>query len=231
MQNEIKDTLKKHIQYVKGVGEARAKLFQNLNIFTIEELITHFPREYEDRRHLKKIFQLEDGESCSFEGIIASSVIESRIRQNLSVFKLFIEDETATIMAFWFNQDYIKKVFKPGDTYIFFGKISRKTKSFEVQNPVYEKVTSKEISAETSTELKNSCRIIPIYPATERLTQNVIRSVIEHSLKLVIGNLEEVLSEEVRNRYTLSEVNDAMHNIHFPKSFEDFLNARRRLVF
>ena len=223
MQNRIGEILKKPSQFLKGVGESRARLLHNLNIYTVEDVITHFPREYEDRSNLKLISQLEDGDACSFEGVIASSVTESRPRKGLVIYKLHIKDYTGTIMAVWYNQHYIKNTFSHGENYIFFGKVTKKYRTFEVINPVYEKVENK--------ERKNTCRIVPVYPATANLTQGVIRAVIGCALELVCGKMEDIIPQYIRNRYNLSEINYSIQNIHFPKSEADFKNARYRLVF
>lgn len=223
MKNDINEILNKPIQYLKGIGESRAKLFQRLNLFTVEDILTHFPREYEDRSNLKKIAELEDSEECAFEGIIMSKVSESRPRKGLSIYKIYIKDESGTIIASWFNQSYIKNVFNVGESYVFYGRISRKYRSLEVQSPVYEKVDEK--------EMKNTCRIIPVYSSTMNLSQNLIRAAISNALKLIAGNMEEILPERIRNRYKLAEINYSMENIHFPKSESDFNNARKRLVF
>jgi len=223
MREDIKDILKKPVRYLKGVGESRAALFQKLDIYTIEDVITHFPREYEDRSSLKSIAQMEDGETCAFEGEIASPVTESRPRRGLTIQKVCIKDGTGVITAIWFNQSYIKNILRPGERYVFYGKISRKYRSLEVQNPVYEKVLEG--------EMKNVCRIVPVYPSTGKLTQNMIRSTIRNALELVVGNLEETLPRWVRNSCYLSEINYAIKNIHFPDSEQAFREARYRLVF
>lgn len=217
------DVLKKSIQYLKGVGESRARLFHKLGIYTVEDMITHFPREYEDRSSFKKIFQLEDGESCAFEGVVTSKANEIRPRRGLSIYKLQIRDETGTVTATWFNQDYIKNVFNAGESYVFYGKISRRYGGIEIQNPVYEKIGN--------SEMKNTCRIIPIYPATAQLTQNVLRGIISNALQLVAGSMDEIIPQWIKNKYRLSEINYSIQNIHFPKTDEDFKNARYRLVF
>ncbi len=224
MQNNCNELLKKPVQYVKSVGESRAKLFHKLNIFTIEDLVTYFPRQYEDRTSFKKIAQLEDNESCTFEGIIASPVSENRIRKGLTLYKATIKDETGVIVATWFNQAFIKNVFKPGESYVFFGKVTRKFRTFEIQSPVYEKVVQDK-------ELKNTCRIVPVYGATAKLTQNMIRSVIGNALEMTVGSFDETIPQWLRSRYHLSELNYCLKNIHFPQSDMDFKNARYRLVF
>jgi len=220
---ETNDILKKPITEIKSVGEARAKLFAKLNIFTVEDVITHYPREYEDRTALKKINELLDQESCSFKGTIASAVFETRFKKNLTVYKVHIKDETGIITAVWYNQRFIKNIFHIGEKYMFFGKISRKYGMLEVLSPVYEKIDEK--------DEKNPCRILPIYPATSKLTQNIIRTTVKNALDMVSNQLDEVLPKSIKRTYCLSDINYSINNIHFPKSFEDYKNSRYRLAF
>jgi len=222
MGSEKKELLKKPLRYLKGVGEARAALFHKLGIFTVGDIITHFPRNYEDRSSLKKIAELKDGEKCSFEGVISSEVIESRPRKGLLLSRVLISDGTGYINGVWFNQSYLKKNFVKGDRYIFYGAVTRK-RSFEVVNPVYEKIGGK--------APVNTCRIVPIYPSTGKLTQNAIRSVIRNALEYAAGSLEEILPKWMLDDYNLVNIEYAIQNIHYPQSDEAFLKARRRLVF
>lgn len=223
MNKDIKDILNKPLQFLKGVGESRARLFQRLGIFSIEDVITYFPRDYEDRSELKKIIQIEDGESCSFKGTIISNVIENRPRKGLTIYKVNITDNTGVVTATWFNQNYIKNVFSVGEDYIFYGRISRKFRNIEVQNPVYEKIIEG--------EMEKTCRIVPVYPSTANLTQNIIRSSIKNALQATKGKFEEIFPQWINEKYFLSEINYSIENIHFPNSMEDFKNARYRLVF
>jgi ATP-dependent DNA helicase RecG len=219
----IKEVMKKPLNYLKGIGEVRERLFYKLGIFNIENIISYFPRDYEDRNNIKKINMLEDDEKCGFEGEISSRVTESRPRRGLLISKLVIKDETASIIASWFNQPFIKNVFRPGERYKFFGRIIRKFNTLEIQNPIYEKAGEE--------KSKNMCRIVPIYPSTLDLSQNIIRSAVKSAMEVVNGDIEETLPPWVRTSYDLPEINYAFSNIHFPISFEDFKNARYRLVF
>lgn len=214
--------LKKPVQYLKGVGQTKAALFQRLGIFSVGDVITHYPRDYEDRSKLKKIAELQDGEQCSFEGVIASKVVESRPRRGLLLSRVSISDGTGLINALWFNQSYLKNNFKVGDKYIFYGTITRK-RTFEVLNPVYERANEN--------DPVNTCRIVPVYPATGRLTQNAIRTVIRSALEFAGGAIEEVLPQWILDTYRLEGTKYAINNIHYPESDGAFLKARERLVF
>ena len=220
--NKSHNLLGKPLQYLKGVGDVKAALFQRLGIFTIEDVITHYPRDYEDRSRLKKIIQLEDAQKVSFEGVIASKPVESRPRRGFVITRVSIVDETGLINAIWFNQPYLKNYFKKGEKYIFYGTITRK-RTFEVLNPVYEKISE--------SGPVNTCRIVPIYPSTGRLTQNAIRAVIRSALEYAGDELIEFLPEWICKEYNLVDSRFAIHNIHYPDSDNAFQRARERLVF
>jgi ATP-dependent DNA helicase RecG len=223
LHEDINNILKKPIQSLKGIGESRAKLFHKLGIDTVEDLISYYPRTYEDRSNVKKIADLLDDESCSFEAVISSPVRENRIRRGLVIYKVRISDDTADASAVWFNQSYLKNKFTVGEKYYFYGKASRKFGKIEVQNPVFEKATL--------IEARNTCRIMPVYGTTAGLTENILRLAIRNALKLVGNNLHEFLPKIIRDKNHLSEINYAIGNIHFPETDHDFSNARYRLVF
>ncbi|HHV59767.1 MAG TPA: ATP-dependent DNA helicase RecG [Clostridiaceae bacterium] len=222
MQLKVSNIFEKPIRYLKGVGEERAKLFAKLGIYTVEDVITHFPRDYEDRRTIKPIAVLFDGEACSVEGTVLSKVQVSRPRKSLAIYKLQVRDNTGILTVTWFNLHYIKNAFKPGETYLFYGKVNRKFNYIEMLNPVYEKKDE---------EMQNMCCIVPIYPSTKNLTQNIIRKVIRTALDSIDNTIPDPLPEWIRSKYHLSEINYCIQNIHFPRSEEDFRNARYRLVF
>ncbi len=214
--------LKKPLRYLKGVGEVKAALFQRLDIFTIGDVITHYPRNYEDRSRLKKIIELEDGEKASFEGAIASKPVESRPRRGFVITRVGIVDDTGLIKGIWFNRPYLKSYFTKGERYIFYGAVTRKG-TFEVLNPVYEKLSE--------SGPVNTCRIVPIYPATGKLTQNAIRAVIRSALDHAGEELTEFLPEWICKDYLLVDRLFAINNIHYPESDSAFQRARERLVF
>lgn len=217
----MNDILNKCITAVKGIGAKRAGLFNKLGIFNVGDLIFYYPRDYEDRSRIKKIAQLEDGEKCAFIGVIDSRVREKHIRKGLSIYEVSVKDDTGKITAVWYNQHFIKNVFKMGDKYIFYGMISRKFNSLEIQNAIYEREDKKD----------KLMGIVPVYPSTKGLTQNIIRSSIKAALELTDGKFEEVLPEWIKKEYSLLGLDYSISNIHFPKSNDDFIKARYRLVF
>ena len=215
--------LKNEIQYIKGVGPNRAKLLNKLGIYTLEDLITYYPRGYEDRSKPRAIASLTNGEEALIEAIVVSRMSEQRIRRNMVIYKLIVRDETGTCLLTWFNQSYLKTKFILGQKYKFYGKVAIKGTRIEMNSPVYD-------AQETS---KNTGKIIPLYPATFGLAQTTIRQVMENGLKIAREEnlFEETLPDYIREEYKLEDTKTATEQIHFPKTFEEFEKARKRLVF
>lgn len=186
----------------------------------MEDLITYFPRDYEDRSKPRNIEDLEDGEYGLIKAIVMSRMNSVRIHGGRSMQKIMVRDETGACQITWFNQPYLKDKFIPGETYFFYGKASVRLGRIDMTSPVYDAENSK----------KNTGKIIPLYPSTYGLSQNTIRTIIENGLK-DIGTLEETLPNKVLQVKKLLGRNEAIHQIHFPEDFSKFKEARDRLAF
>ena len=138
----------------------------------------------------------------------------------MTLYKLIVRDDTATCQITWFNQSYLKNKFKIGETYKFYGRVKRIINQTEIMSPVYDEQYS----------CKNTGKIIPIYRSTYELSQNVLRQIIQNSLREV-KHIDETLPEYIIKKYGLLEINEAVKNIHFPESFNKYREARNRLVF
>lgn len=212
--------LLKDAKYIKGVGPNRIKQLNSLGIYTLEEVISYYPRGYENRGIKKDIAELVDGEDALIEAKCVSRMTEIRIRKNMTIYKLVVRDETATCTLTWFNVPFLRKRFIVGDTYKFFGKVKRKLNQIEMMTPIIDEQDSN----------KNTGRIIPIYPSTYNLSQNILRKIIENALEEA-DVLPETIPEYLIKEYKLMGINEATKQIHFPNSFEDYNKARTRLVF
>ena len=212
--------LKKDVKYVKGVGPNRVKLLNKLNIFTLGDLITYYPRGYEDRSKPKNMLECIDGEEALIEAIVVNRMTEIRLKGK-TMYKLQVRDESGIGTAIWFNQSYLKNKFQVGKKYKFYGKISNAFGKITIQSPVFEEEEKN----------NNTGKIIPIYPLTYQLSQNVLRKIIENGLKEVEGGLQETLPSYLLEEYHLQNLQQAMKHIHFPNEFKDFTIARKRLVF
>ena len=156
--------LNKQVQYVKNVGPNRVKLLNKLNIDTIYDLITYFPRNYEDRGIAKRLSDCQDGEEVLVKGVAITKVSEIFARK-LKMYKLIVRDGETPLTITWYNQSYLKNIFKIGHTYNFYGKVEIKAGRYEMKSPIFDE----------SGENKNTGKIIPIYPLTFGISQNTIR--------------------------------------------------------
>ena len=236
MEGEIiksEDILSYPISSLKGIGAVREKLFKKLGIFTVRDLINHFPRDYEDRSKLVKIKDLKDEEAAAFIGTVASrvKVLHYGNTKYLTIQKVEVSDETGKASVIWFNQPYLKNVFKIREKYFFYGRVKRSKNSIEIQNPIYEKIGEALDQNTDHEQLKKISRIMPVYPTTSGLTQTVIRTAVEESLNLVEGYLYDPLPYYIREKYKLAEYSFSIYNIHFPCNNEALKTARKRLAF
>ena len=115
----------KDIRYIKGVGPTRVELLNKLGIYTLEDVITYFPRDYEDRGKFKLISELQNEETAAFKAVVISKVSENRIRKGMTIYKSIARDETGSVILTFFNQSYLKNTLQVGKEYAFFGKIKK----------------------------------------------------------------------------------------------------------
>ncbi len=210
----------KSILTLSGIGEKRGEDFAKRGIETIEDLLFYFPRNYEDRTKFTEISDSIPGENVCIKAKVFAPVKETRIRKNFTIYSMVVFDDSGAITVVWYNNRFVKNAFKSGDELVFYGKVSASGRKKELQNPVYEKADKQRFIG----------KIVPIYPLSGALTQNVVRSAIENALEAA-GRLEEYLPWQLRQKYNIAEINYAMQNIHFPKDFESYEIARRRFIF
>ena len=215
--------LNEDVKYVKGVGPNRVQLLNKIGIFTLKDLITYYPREYEDRSKIKNICECQNGEDTVIEAVAVSRLANTRIGKGKTIQKLQVRDETGLATITWFNQPFLNTKFYVGKKYRFYGRINEQFGRVEMVSPVFDDIR----------ETNNTGKIIPIYPLTFKLTQNILRKIIENGLEIVKenGGLKETIPSYILNKYDLVEINKATNSIHFPQNNEDFKNARKRLVF
>jgi len=226
---------KSDIQYVKGVGPARAKLLNRLGIFTVEDLLYYFPFRYEDRGNLKSIKELYKSSNPGFttvQGKIVSSRVIVTPRQRKKIFEAIIGDDTGYITAKWFNQSFLKDVLRNGSTVVVSGHVKSDYSGYGIcmEGPEFEVIGSED------NDLIHTGRIVPVYHLTNGISQKVVRSIIKGVLDS--SSIPEILSPELLVRYNLPELNNAINDVHFPPEGTclDTLNngetiAYNRLVF
>jgi len=213
---------KDSVRYLKGIGEKRAELFQRLGVSTLEELLYHLPRGYEDRTNVRDIDRLVEGESVCVRVSLAGGIRSFRARTGARVIQTSMTDGTGVMTVTWFNAPYVEKQLRSGEEFMLFGKIGLRGRMPEMINPVMEDITR----AGNTTG-----KIMPIYPCTAGLTQRNIREAVQNALTALDEPLPEILPEAIRKAYGLMDISQAIQEVHMPESFGNFEEARRRLAF
>ena len=209
------------IRYIKGIGEQRAKALNKLGIATLRDLISWFPRKYDDRREAKRIADLVPGETACVAAMIASPPKVSHIRKGMDLVKVRAVDETGVLDITFFNQTWLKNNLLQGETYIFFGKAEGNLLRKTMASPIVEQEGRGEFTG----------RIVPIYPLTAGVSQLILSRSIRQGLDACADILPDVLPDEVRQAHHLCRIGYAYENIHFPEDETALDLARRRLAF
>ena len=222
------------VQYIKGVGPARAKLLKRLGIETLEDIFYYIPWRYEDRRHLKKISGLQFGSHETTVCEVVSSEIITTPRKRMKIFELTVTDGTGFLKSRWFNQAYLSRYFKKGQKVILSGMVKGNPyggAGLEMENPDFELYGNDDALVHTS-------RIVPVYKATEGISPKQIRSLMFNTARSCASVIEDCVPGEILGRYGLKPLRWALKEIHFPEECNDMgsLNsgvsqAHRRLVF
>ena len=210
------------VRYIKGVGEAREKLMVKLGICTLYDLVSFFPRGYEDRTQFKKIDSLALGETVCVRAMAAADPQLTHIRTGLDLIKLRAVDDTGTLDITFFNQGYIKDTIKQGETYIFYGKIAGTLLHPSMANPSFEHdAISGGITG----------RLIPVYALTAGISQKIMMNAVRSGLDKCGDELPDILPENTVRRHELCRARFAYENIHLPADAMSLELARKRLIF
>ena len=209
------------ITLLKGIGPSKAKLFENLNIFTLGDLICHFPRGYEDRTRLVTIDKLEVDQPACFKAMVMNTPRTSHIRKGLDLTKVQIADHTARLNVTFFNNKYAAQNLVYGKEYVFYGAVSGDFIGYSMTNPVFEALEAQPVTTR---------RVLPIYPLTAGLTNAAMLKAVRQALA-VCDVPEEILPESVRSHYGILPARRAYQAIHEPASMAEAELAKRRLIF
>ena len=213
--------LQTDVRYIKGIGEARAKALSKLGIATLQDLIGYFPRRYEDRTMTRTIRELELGETVCVRAMIANDPVASRISGGRTVVKARAVDDSGALDLTFFNQEYRKNSLHRGETYIFCGKVEGNLLARRMINPIVEQERQQVLTG----------HIVPIYPLTAGVSQNLLYKAVGQGLTACRHLLTDCLPDAVRQEHQLCHSGYAYENIHFPADAEALNLARRRMVF
>ena len=213
--------LARPVKGLRGVGSEREAQLARLGLFTVEDLLLHRPRRYEDRRHFRTIAEMQLDEPATTRGRIIALGLKRFRQGQKSVFEIILEDATGRLHCRWWNLPFMQNYFAMGDEVFVFGKLlSRKPRT--IDHPETEVIEGGEES------LVHINRIAPIYPLTEGLPQRWLRSLIWRTLQQYEPELREPWPKLVLKDFPARA--NAIHMLHFPEAMEDIEPARHRLA-
>ena len=207
-----------NIKYLKGVGEKRAKMLEKLDIFTVGDLLRHYPRSYRKWSDYVEISEANIGDTCCIKAIAGKTPTGVKIRQGMTIFKTDATDGKNVIRITVFNNKYMAQSIEQGKEYYFYGKISGN-------------LYSKEMTVSEIADVQKTSSVSPIYPLTQGINSKYLSKLILTALNMNNSILTEVIPLEIRESRCLMEINKAVKQIHFPDSDDLLSEARRRLVF
>jgi ATP-dependent DNA helicase RecG len=224
------------IQFCKGIGPKRAELLQKLGVTTMDDALSYLPWRYEDRGNLKKIGRLSYGSFETVSGEVVSAEVVQTKRQRVKVFELVVTDRSGMLVGSWYNQPFMKKMFRPGQRVILSGVVKSnpyRSGLPQMDNPEFELMGEDETD-----DLIHAGRTVPIYRATAGLSVRAIRTMMKTILDSCAGSVRETLPDFLIKKYSLMPASEALSEAHFPTKEKDLavLNrgtsaAHRRLSF
>lgn len=204
------------IRYLKGVGEKTARLYNKLGIFTVDDLIRHYPRKYLDYSNTVSVKDAPPDTPVFIKATMITPVKESMIRKGLTLYKCNFSDGETVIRVTIFNNKYLAKALRTFDDYILYGKVEKNFTSASMSSPQIERADKAEVH--------------PVYPTTEKLSVKAISNSVRNALALV-GKIPETLSDDILKKYDLVSLDFATRQIHFPTDEKNIEPARHRLIF
>ena len=209
------------ITMLKGIGPTKAKQFANLNIYTLGDLICHFPRGYEDRTKLCPIEKLEPDMPACFKAMVMNTPRTSHIRKGLDITRVQVADTTGRLNLTFFNNKYVSEQLQYGREYIFYGAVSGDFIGYSMTNPVFEALDSAPITTR---------RVLPIYPLTAGLSNASVLKAVRQALA-ICDTPPEIIPEAVRQEFGILGADRAYYAIHEPASMAEAELAKKRLIF
>ena len=209
------------ITILKGIGPSKAKQFENLNIFTLRDLICHFPRGYEDRTKLVPIEKLEVDTPACFRAMVMNTPRTNHIRKGLDITKVQVADHSGRLTLTFFNNRYVVDQLRYGKEYIFYGAVSGDFIGYNMTNPVFEAMDAAPVTTR---------RILPVYPLTAGLSNAAVLKAVQQALSLC-DPPAEILPESVRKQYGILPAERAYYAIHEPSTMAEAEMAKKRLIF
>lgn len=206
------------ITKLSGIGEKRATLFRKLGIETVGDMISYYPRSYENWSDTTDIGNVQPEEKCVVRGKVMTPVNTIRISGGRTMARLSISDDTGYLNLVFFNNKYISSMLRYGETYLFMGKVAYDKYGYQMVSPEFCKVTEGDT-------------ITPVYHLTAGLNNHMMIRAAKEALSMLPQTIHDPLPGDIRERYDLCDLSYALNNVHFPTDLNAMEKARRRLIF
>ena len=210
------------VNYLKGVGPARAEMLRRLGIVTARDLLFHIPHRYEDASTISPIASLEPG----MDGTIIGKVISKGIiptRKGLRIFQAVLQDESGMIEASWPGQPFLDRTIEKGDIMLLTGSV-RFFHGRQLQPREFIQLGKDE------SDVKGG-KVLAVYPATEGLSFKIIRGIIDAHLDSLLPLLKEYLPPDVLRGAGVPTLREAVRMVHRPQTIAEGMRGRARLAF
>jgi|TARA_B100000959_G_C14983641_1_gene624596 ATP-dependent DNA helicase RecG len=209
----------------------RSKLTR-LGVRNLRDLLRLFPNRHVDYSKVTKIQDAIHGEMTTVVGRVIRSEV-AKIGPAPGAAKITINDGTELLEATFFRQAYLTHKIKQGSLITLSGEIGSFNNRLQMQNPEHEQLYDENShdSQKNNLQLTHAGILLPVYPSTDGLAQRSLRSATRKSLDVGLPILDEFLTQDIKNRHSLADLSEAYESIHYPKSINDQLQARRRLAF
>lgn len=218
------------------LSDIQKKALKRVGINTVHDILFYFPSRYSDISELHFIRELIPGETATILGKVTSAKTKKSFRTKIPMGEATIEDTTGSIKIVWFNQAYLAKMFKVGDSVRVTGKVTESKAGLTLTNPEIEKTPDLPIDRHDTLFMKDENEQseirYPIYPETRGLTSKFIYHAIDKIFKSgLLDTLDEYIPEEILKKYKLPSLRTALIWIHTPKKEDDAKVARKRFAF
>jgi ATP-dependent DNA helicase RecG len=219
------------VQYLKGVGPALARtLAGRLGVRTVEDLLYHIPRRYEDRRQFATLHGAPHGEFRTFR-VKVVRVKQQRLRSRKALTEVYVTDDTAVAVVKFWGTRYYHKTLAPGVEMVLWGRVHRWHGEIEIQNPEVELLGRAVPAGRQDEDTLHVGRIVPVHPAGEGLSPRLIRRIVHKAVERYASEVPEPLPADIRSAQDLIPLADAIRAVHFPDIPSAPADARRRLAF
>ncbi|MCL4230181.1 MAG: ATP-dependent DNA helicase RecG [Dehalococcoidia bacterium] len=204
-----------------GISKGNAARLEKLGVFTVADAVRLFPRRFNDFSDLRKIRELQP--SAAPQTVIGKVVTcgQARLGRRLKGSEAVVGDGTGTLRIVWFNMPYVAKGLAIGETIVVSGKVRRYRGAFQMENPEYEQFDE---------ELLHTGRLVPVYPATQGLGQRTIRRAVKAAVDQLAERIVDPVPAWQRESERLAPLAAAIRAYHYPASFAEMEEARRRLA-